>query len=330
MSLFGAGDERLSLIAFHRNGPQFDPALRSLAIANTRQSVIKHLLSEGDRIAVTRICPLQEQGGYAVALNYGEIHRHSAEDYAHQTVGSLIARVLFQPLEETLKLHFSKNPPATSPSAGPILTFVLHISSHLLLFLPSFLPPLLPPLLLVILPRQYLHTAAPRVLGRYILWYLPLMSLNGILEAFHTATATPHQVALQERWMLASSGTFVATLYLFLETAIGETLAKRLDLAPPPGARSDAGGNELVLIAANCVGMVVRILYAAWHAYTTLGSKLEFGKLLPKSSTTLAALFSGVALRQMHGRRQWWMTLYAWFQMVGAGATLTIITLGVM
>jgi hypothetical protein len=50
---------------------RFDPQLLALAMANTRQSVVKHLLTEADRIAVGRICPLDEQGGYAVAMNYG-------------------------------------------------------------------------------------------------------------------------------------------------------------------------------------------------------------------------------------------------------------------
>lgn len=46
---------------------------RALAFANTRQSVVKHVLTEADRIAVGRISPLNEQGGYAVATNYGEL-----------------------------------------------------------------------------------------------------------------------------------------------------------------------------------------------------------------------------------------------------------------
>jgi hypothetical protein len=58
----------------------FDPQLLALAMANTIQSVVKHLLTEADRIAVGRICPLDEQGGYAVAMNYGgcgpSIDRH--------------------------------------------------------------------------------------------------------------------------------------------------------------------------------------------------------------------------------------------------------------
>lgn len=51
--------------------PRFDPDTLSLAIANTWQSLIKHLLTEADRLAVTRISPLDDQGGYAVAMNYG-------------------------------------------------------------------------------------------------------------------------------------------------------------------------------------------------------------------------------------------------------------------
>lgn len=48
-----------------------DGATRRLAVANTRQSVVKHLLTEADRIAVGYISPLGDQGGYAIAINYG-------------------------------------------------------------------------------------------------------------------------------------------------------------------------------------------------------------------------------------------------------------------
>jgi hypothetical protein len=40
-------------------------------MANTRQSVIKHVLTEGDRIVVGKISALGDQGGYAIAINYG-------------------------------------------------------------------------------------------------------------------------------------------------------------------------------------------------------------------------------------------------------------------
>jgi len=53
--------------------PLFGNETKALAIANTRQSLIKHLLTEADRIAVGRISPLQDQGGYAIAMNYGAL-----------------------------------------------------------------------------------------------------------------------------------------------------------------------------------------------------------------------------------------------------------------
>jgi oligosaccharide translocation protein RFT1 len=49
---------------------------RQLAWSNTRQSVVKHVLTEADRLVVGYISPLGDQGGYAVAINYGEL-----EDY---------------------------------------------------------------------------------------------------------------------------------------------------------------------------------------------------------------------------------------------------------
>jgi oligosaccharide translocation protein RFT1 len=48
-----------------------ESSTRSLAIVQTRQSVIKHVLTEADRFAVSAISPLGEQGGYAIAVNYG-------------------------------------------------------------------------------------------------------------------------------------------------------------------------------------------------------------------------------------------------------------------
>jgi len=50
-----------------------DKQIKDLAVANTRQSLVKHVLTEADRIAVGQIADLGDQGGYAVAMNYGEL-----------------------------------------------------------------------------------------------------------------------------------------------------------------------------------------------------------------------------------------------------------------
>lgn len=49
----------------------FDGALLHLSVEMTGQSVIKHFLTEGDKFLVSRLSPLADQGGYAVASNYG-------------------------------------------------------------------------------------------------------------------------------------------------------------------------------------------------------------------------------------------------------------------
>ena len=36
------------------------------------QSLVKHFLTEGDKMVLTWFSPLQDQGGYALAVNYGQ------------------------------------------------------------------------------------------------------------------------------------------------------------------------------------------------------------------------------------------------------------------
>ncbi|KAJ2920685.1 hypothetical protein H1R20_g16409, partial [Candolleomyces eurysporus] len=49
----------------------FDSALLNLSVTMTFQSVIKHVLTEGDKLLLTFFSPLEDQGGYAIAANYG-------------------------------------------------------------------------------------------------------------------------------------------------------------------------------------------------------------------------------------------------------------------
>lgn len=50
-----------------------DPQLKDIGWALTKQSFVKQLLTEGDKIVVGRLSKVEDQGGYAVALNYGEL-----------------------------------------------------------------------------------------------------------------------------------------------------------------------------------------------------------------------------------------------------------------
>ena len=57
----------------------FDTELLHLSGAMTAQSVVKHFLTEGDKLLISRLSPLADQGGYAVASNYGASHSPTAQ-----------------------------------------------------------------------------------------------------------------------------------------------------------------------------------------------------------------------------------------------------------
>ena len=172
----------------------------------TGQSLVKHFLTEGDKFLVSRLSPLADQGGYAVAANYG----------------SLVARIVFQPIEETARVFFSKTLSSTAPppsdskskpsprsaeslqTASAVLTTLLLAFTHLLLLLLTFAPPYLPLALSLALPRKYLSTSAPRILAVYI-YYIPAMAYNGVLEAFLASAAAPSDLRAQARWLLVFS-----------------------------------------------------------------------------------------------------------------------------
>ncbi len=48
------------------------PKTVQLAGTLTVQSVVKHFLTEGDKLILAWLSPLRDQGGYAIAVNYGE------------------------------------------------------------------------------------------------------------------------------------------------------------------------------------------------------------------------------------------------------------------
>ena len=62
-----------------KNDAFFDAELLHLSGAMTAQSVVKHFLTEGDKLLISRLSPLEDQGGYAVASNYGALRSPTAQ-----------------------------------------------------------------------------------------------------------------------------------------------------------------------------------------------------------------------------------------------------------
>ena len=131
----------------------------------------------------------------------------SSMDYS---VGSLVARIVFQPIEETLRVFFSRilnnTPKDKDPEvkmlsvtrAANALRSLLSVQVSLLLIFITFGSAYLPIFLPLLLPQQYMATSAPRILAAWV-WYIPVLALNGGLEAFLSSVASPKDLNDQSR-----------------------------------------------------------------------------------------------------------------------------------
>ncbi|WWD01464.1 hypothetical protein V866_008408 [Kwoniella sp. B9012] len=281
---------------------RFNPHTVSLALANTGQSFVKHLLTEADRIAVARICPLDGQGGYAVAMNYG----------------SLIARIIFQPLEESLLLHYSSSSPTSSHTIS-LYTFTIRLSLYLTTIILSFIQPLYPSLAVILLPRQYQSTSAPSILHLYLISYIPLMSLNGITETFVTSSATPKQIREQSKWMIASSLVFALTLF-GMTSKNASTIFNKWSWNVEPT-------REESLILASCSAMLVRIVFSLLHAKTTFSSKFRVKDVLPDLRIIIWNFSVWLLLDKLAKTGRWEVNWKGWIALIGTGGVLGLITL---
>lgn len=143
--------------------------------------------------------------------------------------------------EETTSIPLSVAQRAALFQASATLHALLLLESHLLLLLLTFLPPYLPILLSHFLPKKYLTTSAPSILHAYA-YYLPTMSLNGLLEAFAFSVMSPLDVKSQTQWLFFTSLSFAIVVWL---------LCDRLGLG------------EVGLVFANVASLGMR---AAWAA----------------------------------------------------------------
>ncbi|KAF7294685.1 Oligosaccharide translocation protein RFT1 [Mycena indigotica] len=242
-----------------------------ISLTMTSQSVIKHFLTEGDKFVLGWFSPLQDQGGYAVAVNYG----------------SLIARIVFQPIEESSRISFSKtlSPPIKAEAlktASRALTTLTSLQTSFSLLLLVFGPAYLPIVLPVILPRQYLSTSAPRVLQAWI-WYIPVLALNGGLEAFISSVSTPKDLNRQSRWMAIFSIIYMAAAVQLYRWHFGDSS----------------------LVYANIINLTARIAYAAHFTtafFASRGSSLQWRAGLPGAKFAAACAVSLGIITANEGR----------------------------
>ncbi|OAX85196.1 hypothetical protein ACJ72_00425 [Emergomyces africanus] len=213
----------------------FSTTLLSLSVNIYAQSVVKHILTQGDSMALAAFSTLEEQGLYALASNYG----------------SLVARILFQPIEESSRNIFGKllatsktepTTPASLKRAKSYLCGILHAYSIFSIMICALGPTIVPELLKLVIGSRWSFPGFHGLLSNYC-YYIPLLAFNGITEAFVASVASHSELRHQAGWMGACSAGFIAAAYLFLKVG-----------------KLGASG----IIWANLMNLTLRIVWSCW------------------------------------------------------------------
>ncbi|KAK0702479.1 Rft protein-domain-containing protein [Apiosordaria backusii] len=270
------------------SGRYLHPPTLKLTSSLLSQSVLKHLLTQGDTFLVSILSSPTSQGVYALANNYG----------------GLLARLVFQPIEESSRSYFSRllsstttpstpeekskkdntatssNSTTPSPEAAAAHSLYSLLKFYLLLSLIiiSLAPTAAPLLLSLVAGQQWLTSGAGSCLSLYT-YYIPLLAINGITEAFVSSVATESEVHAQSAWMAGFSFVFASAGFITL---------KVLDM----GAKG--------LVWANGVNMACRILWCwgfihKW--FNKRGVKFEVGEVMPSGLAVGAAVVAASVVR---------------------------------
>nr|POE77870.1 oligosaccharide translocation protein rft1 [Quercus suber] len=242
----------------------FSKTLLWLTASLYLQTGIKWLLTEGDKFLIAALSTIEDQGMYALSANYG----------------GLIARMVFRPIEDSSRNLFANLCGGSQPSkpndtnsasikktrdisrASQILSDILRTYSLISLIAFALGPTAAPLLLSIVAGAKWTSSGAGEVLATYC-YCIPLLALNGVSEAFVSATASTKDLQRQSIWMGFFSIGFAVSAYLFL-WVLGM------------GARG--------LVLANCVNMALRIVFNLTFAkrfFHDRGVKFEVLDLRP-------------------------------------------------
>jgi len=250
----------------------FSKPLLTLSGSLFVQSIVKLVLTQGDTLLIGSLASLQAQGIYALANNYG----------------GLVARLILQPIEESSRNYFGKL--LSSVHRSPSKDLVMKARSTLRPLLRSYIlfsgcvvatgPTIAPLLLKIVAGSRWTESGAGQALATYC-YYIPLLAVNGLTEAFVSSVATGSEVNRQSVWMLAFSAGFAGAAFVFLRV---------LDLG------------AVGLVWANTLNMIFRIIWSTAFIGSYLrrhGTQLETGPLLPRPLTIAAGVGTYAILNQM-------------------------------
>ncbi|OQO15444.1 hypothetical protein B0A51_16891 [Rachicladosporium sp. CCFEE 5018] len=265
----------------------FSKPLLSLSFSLYLQTGIKYLLTEGDKYLITALATLKDTGMYALSANYG----------------GLIARMLFRPIEDSSRNLFAKlcadtpdgnasekpttdrdrttgtGPEPRFQQAATVLQDLLRAYGIMSLVAFAVGPSAAPLLLNLVAGPKWSSTGAGEVLGTYC-YYIPLLAINGVSEAFVAATASTKDLRRQSIWMGVFFAGFAGSAYAFMRML---------------------GHGAEGLIYANCVNMVLRIVFNLDYVksyFTERKIDFDMASLLPTPYAIAATAVVPVALSQ--------------------------------
>ncbi|KAJ1959978.1 Oligosaccharide translocation protein rft1 [Dipsacomyces acuminosporus] len=195
-------------------------AIGGLAVTFIGQSLLKHLLTQGDNMVMSKFAKESEMGTFALVTVYG----------------SIPARVIFLPLEEASRAMFSKmaskhiaeTPEHNSSKENGDSAFQCLLGSVLIVF-----GTLYAPILLSFISRNSTSDEANLLIA--YCFYLPLMGLNGFLEAFVHSVAAKSQLVRLNTAMVAFTAAYAVFAVQMLHTlklgSLGIILANMLNMA---------------------------------------------------------------------------------------------------
>lgn len=255
----------------------FSAPLLRLIGSLTLQSALKYILTQGDSLLIAVLASLADQGAYALASNYG----------------GLMARILFQPIEESSRNMFAKlcadfeqKPKEIQDKlltqTSKVLSTILHLYAIISLFAVTMGPTIAPLLLSIVAGQKWSVTSAASVLSTYCL-YIPFLAINGITEAFVAAVATNQQLYAQSVSMGLFFVLFAGCAWLFI-------------------GQLELGGNGVVL--ANTVNMGLRIIWNTYFIkgfFGERGSEFSILETLPSLTASAPAVIVPMLMQTKPG-----------------------------
>ena len=199
----------------------FDTSISTTIIVFWMQAIQKWLLENGEKLILVFLGTSQDAGEYMLVAG----------------LGSIVARILFQPIEEMSLAAFSKlekneDKQNNRKNAGKeqqlqqskssiynlIRTLTLSMSLGGLMFT-AFGPAFSHLLLNILYGSKWSSTNAPFLLGVYCL-YILTMALNGVLEAFVLGVGKSEQLKQYNYWMFAFSIAFLSSVFILIPYGI--------------------------------------------------------------------------------------------------------------